>query len=82
MVEPTGATAVAEGGAQSTSSAPAEPPHSVDEKTVAVREALFLLQTEVPFFLKNIQRVMEEIQAIFHTRKLFQKPKRRKGSST
>lgn len=73
MVEPTGATAVAEGGAQSTSSAPAEPPHSVDEKTVAVREALFLLQTEVPFFLKNIQRVMEEILSYFPHSEAFPK---------
>ena len=35
------------------------------EQMVALREAVFLLQTEVPFFLKNVARVVDEVLVSF-----------------
>ena len=35
------------------------------ETKIAVLEAMFLLQTEIPFFLKNVARVLKETMSLF-----------------
>eukprot|EP00943_MAST-04B_sp_MAST-4B-sp1_P002497 g2497.t1 len=43
--------------------------NDVDETKVAILEALFLLQREIPFFLKNVLRVLKETALLFDIEK-------------